>query len=71
MKVALLERLIEVQYATSAVCAVFGWDEEEAFNRVFLSKLTNVDANGRFEVKPDGRVKRTPLYEPPVLDDLV
>jgi hypothetical protein len=64
-RAALLERLMELHHAVSALCAVFDWDEEEAFHRAHLSKLSNVNDLGR----PEPR--KTAHYRAPVLDDLV
>jgi predicted HAD superfamily Cof-like phosphohydrolase len=68
----LLKELMDVHYMASALCVVFGWDEEEAFSRVHQSNLTKLWEDGKPRFHPaTGKILKPQSYQEPVLEDLV
>jgi predicted HAD superfamily Cof-like phosphohydrolase len=68
----LLKELMDVHYMASALCVVFGWDEEEAFRRVQASNMSKVWDDGKPRFHPvTGKILKPQSYQPPKLEDLV
>ena len=65
-----LKELADVLYVVYGTAVTFGWDLEEAFNRVHESNMTKIK-NGSIETRSDGKINKGPNYRPPVLSDLV
>ena len=54
-------------YVLKGMAVTFGWDLEEAFNRVHQSNMTKIP----FSVTDDGKVQKGENYEPPNLEGIV
>lgn len=67
----ILKELVDLVYVVLGFCATFGWDFDTAFNRVHQSNLSKLDENGKPLKRADGKFLKGPLYQPPVLSDLV
>lgn len=67
LKQEVLKEMCDVVYVIKYMCATFGWDFEEAFDRVHQSNMSKFpctyDANGK--------VQKGPNYEPPQLEDCI
>lgn len=75
-KAHLLKEIQDLKYVLEGFCVTYGWDSEEAADRVHKSNMTKFDIDPqtlkRVVTKDaNGKVMKSPNYEPPVLDDLV
>lgn len=72
LKVALahtLKEMCDVMYVIKGTAAAFGWDLEEAFDRVCKNNMTKVDP---LNVHPvTGKILKPANYQQVILEDLV
>lgn len=61
-----LDALVDLIYVAIGTCIAYGWDIEEAFERVHRSNMTKDISS-----KPGGRVQKGDKYVAPDLGDLV
>lgn len=66
-----LKELADLLYVTYGYAASFGWDIDEAFNRVHESNMSKLDDDGKPIYREDGKVLKGPNYKKPNLEDLV
>ena len=59
--------MCDCMYVLKGMAVTFGWDLEEAFNRVHQSNMTKIP----FSVTDDGKVQKGENYEPPNLEGIV
>jgi|TARA_R110002074_G_C12056310_1_gene620358 NTP pyrophosphatase (non-canonical NTP hydrolase) len=62
-----LKEMSDCMYVIYGMAVTFGWDLEEAFNRVHHSNMTKLP----YTKLDDGKVQKGPNYEPPTLEGLV
>lgn len=67
----LLKELCDLLYVIHGTAATFGWDIEEAFERVHNSNMSKLDDSGKPIVRDDGKILKSPNYYEPDLSDLV
>lgn len=66
---ATLDALADLAYVTVGFAVGFGWDFDEAFERVHASNMTKADGNIKFF--DNGKIMKNENYQPPDLSDLV
>ena len=66
-----LKELADLVYVCYQYAANMGWDLDEAMNRVHKSNMSKLDDNGQPIFREDGKVLKSPNYQPPTLTDLV
>lgn len=71
LKAEALKELADLVYVCYQYAANMGWDLDEALNRVHISNMSKLDANGNPIYRADGKVLKGPNYTPPNLEDLV
>jgi len=62
-----IKEMCDCMYVLKGMAVTFGWDLEEAFNRVHQSNMTKIP----FSVTDDGKVQKGENYEPPNLEGIV
>mgnify|MGYP003661439338 FL=1 len=62
-----IKEVCDCMYVLKGMAVTFGWDLEEAFNRVHQSNMTKIP----FSVTDDGKVQKGENYEPPNLEGIV
>jgi|TARA_R110000787_G_scaffold35398_1_gene90952 predicted HAD superfamily Cof-like phosphohydrolase len=62
-----LKEMSDCIYVIYGMAVTFGWDLEEAFNRVHQSNMTKLP----YTKLDDGKVQKGPNYEPPTLEGLI
>jgi predicted HAD superfamily Cof-like phosphohydrolase len=67
----LLKELTDLLYVIYGFAATFGWDIDTAFNRVHMSNMSKLGADGKPIYREDGKVLKGPNYKPAYLGDLV
>jgi predicted HAD superfamily Cof-like phosphohydrolase len=68
---AAFDAIIDLIYVATGAAVEWGWDLEEAWDRVQASNMSKLDADGNPILREDGKVLKGPNFEPPYLDDLV
>ena len=66
-----LKELADLIYVCYQYAENMGWFLDEALNRVHLSNMSKLDAEGKPLYREDGKVLKGPNYKPPTLTDLV
>jgi NTP pyrophosphatase (non-canonical NTP hydrolase) len=66
-----LKELCDVVYVLAGFAEKFGWDIDEALERVHASNMSKVDDKGKPIYRDDGKLMKGPNYKPPILLDLV
>ena len=69
--VALLKELADLSYVIAGTAVTFGWNFDEAEQRVHDSNMSKLDENGKPIYREDGKVLKGPNYKAPDLEDLV
>lgn len=67
----LLKELADLQYVLSGFAVTLGLPLEEAFLRVHRSNLSKLGLDGKPIYREDGKVLKSPNYQPPYMEDLV
>lgn len=67
----LLKELADLDYVTAGAADVFGWDFNEAGQRVHRSNMSKLGDDGKPVRRADGKVLKGPNYQAPDLTDLV
>lgn len=70
-KAELLKELSDLVFVCYQMAAYFHMDLDEAMNRVFISNMSKLGADGKPVRREDGKVLKGPGYRPPELLDLV
>ena len=65
-----LKELADVGYVCYQLAAAFGWDLDEALDRVHVSNMSKLE-NGKPVKDEDGKILKSKNYQPPSLVDLV
>ena len=65
-----LKELADLVYVCFQMAAAFGWELDEALDRVHKSNLSKL-VDGLPLKREDGKVIKGPNYEPPYLVDLI
>ena len=66
-----LKELADLVYVCYQYAANMGWDLDEAMDGVHKSNMSKLDDNGQPIFREDGKVLKSPNYQPPTLTDLV
>lgn len=66
-----LKELADLVYVCYQYAANMDWDLDEAMDRVHKSNMSKLDDNGQPIFREDGKVLKSPNYQPPTLTDLV
>ena len=66
-----LKELADLIYVCYQYAENMGWLLDEALDRVHLSNMSKLDAEGKPVYREDGKVLKGPNYKPPTLTDLV
>ena len=66
-----LKELADLVYVCYQYAANLGWDLDEALDRVHVSNMSKLGADGKPIYREDGKVLKGPNYQPPTLTDLV
>lgn len=67
----MMKELCDVIYVVLGTFVAFGWDFDEAFNRVHESNMSKLGEDGKPIVREDGKILKGPHYAPPFLGDLL
>ncbi len=68
---ASLKELADLVYVCYGYAATFGWDLDEAVERVHESNMSKLGDDGKPIYREDGKVMKGPNYKKPDLSDLV
>lgn len=68
---ASLKELADLVYVCYGYAATFGWDLDEAVERVHESNMSKLGDDGKPIYREDGKVLKGPNYKKPDLSDLV
>lgn len=66
-----MKEAIDLMYVITGMFVEFGWDMEEAFDRVHQSNMTKLGEDGRPQHREDGKIIKGPNYVPADMSDLV
>ena len=66
-----LKELADLIYVCYQYAENMGWLLDEALDRVHLSNMSKLDAEGKPVYREDGKVLKGPNYKPPTLTDLI
>ena len=66
-----MKEACDLVYVIMGMFVEFGWDFEEAFDRVHQSNMSKLDDEGNPIYREDGKVLKSENYTPPDLSDLV
>ena len=66
-----IKELADLIYVSYGYAATYGWDLDEALNRVHKSNMSKLGDDGKPVKRLDGKVIKGPNYKPPHMDDLV
>ena len=66
-----IKELCDMLYVVYGTGLAFGFDMDEAFNRVHESNMSKLDSNGMPLKREDGKILKGPNYRPAVMGDLV
>jgi predicted HAD superfamily Cof-like phosphohydrolase len=66
-----LKELCDLAYVIYGTAEAFGWNLDEAIERIHLSNMSKLDAEGKPIHREDGKVMKGPNYKEPYLGDLV
>lgn len=66
-----LKELADLLYIIYGTAEAFGWNLDEAVNRVHDSNMSKLGADGKPIYRADGKVLKGPGYREPYLGDLV
>ena len=66
-----MKEACDLVYVVMGMFVEFGWDFEEAFDRVHKSNMSKLGEDGLPIYREDGKVLKGPNYEPADLSDLV
>ena len=66
-----LKELCDLLYVVYGFAATYGWDIDEAFNRVHESNMSKLGPDGYPIYREDGKIMKGPNYKEPYLGDLV
>tara|TARA_R100001377_G_scaffold43808_1_gene24842 strand:- start:1044 stop:1466 length:423 start_codon:yes stop_codon:yes gene_type:complete len=66
-----LKELADLVYVTYGYAATYGWDLDEAVNRVHESNMSKLGEDGKPVKDSNGKVMKGNGYKPPCLRDLV
>jgi phosphoribosyl-ATP pyrophosphohydrolase len=67
----MIKELSDLVYVILGTFVAFGWDFDEAFNRVHESNMSKLGPDGKPVYREDGKVMKGPNYKPPYMGDLV
>jgi phosphoribosyl-ATP pyrophosphohydrolase len=67
----MIKELSDLVYVILGTFVAFGWDFDEAFNRVHESNMSKLGPDGKPFYREDGKVMKGPNYKPPYMGDLV
>tara|TARA_R100000152_G_scaffold20276_1_gene13597 strand:- start:572 stop:895 length:324 start_codon:yes stop_codon:yes gene_type:complete len=67
----LLKELVDLVYVCHQMAVTFGWDLDEAYNRVHDSNMSKLDEEGKPIYREDGKIMKGPNYFTPTLTDLI
>ena len=67
----MMKELCDVIYVVIGTFVAFGWDFDEAFNRVHESNMSKLGEDGKPIVREDGKILKGLHYAPPFLGDLL
>lgn len=67
----MLKELCDLVYVALGTFVAFGWNFDEAFNRVHASNMSKLGEDGKPVKRADGKVIKGPNYQPPFLEDLL
>ena len=70
-KADILKELVDIVVVCVGMADTYGWDFDEAFQRVHQSNMSKVGKNGKTKNRSDGKVLKSENYVPPDLSDLV
>ncbi len=70
-KADILKELVDIVVVCVGMADTYGWDFDEAFQRVHQSNMSKVGKNGKPKYRSDGKVLKSENYVPPDLSDLV
>lgn len=70
-KVDMLDALADLLVVTIGAALAFGFNIEEAMERVYVSNMSKLGGDGKPIYRSDGKVLKGENFKPPVLDDLV
>ena len=66
-----LKELCDLLYVAFGTAIKFGWDIEEAFDRVHQSNMSKAGEDGKPIVREDGKILKGPNYFEPNLEGLI
>ena len=67
----ILKELVDVVVVCAGMADTYGWDFDEAFNRVHESNMSKLDDKGKPVYREDGKVLKSDNYKEPNLSDLL
>ena len=65
------DALTDLLYVVYGAGLAFGIDLDKCFAEVHRSNMTKLDENGKVLRREDGKVMKSPLFEPPQLERIV
>jgi predicted HAD superfamily Cof-like phosphohydrolase len=70
-KDSILKELCDLVYVCVGFADTFGWNFDEAFNRVHASNMSKLGEDGAPIYRDDGKILKSAQYKEPNLKDLV
>jgi len=70
-KADILKELVDIVVVCVGMADTYGWNFDEAFQRVHQSNMSKVGKSGKPKYRSDGKVLKPDNYVPPDLNDLV
>ena len=67
----ILKELVDLVVVCVGMADTYGWDFDNAFQRVHESNMSKLDDEGKPIYREDGKVIKSKNYKEPYLDDLV
>tara|TARA_R110000737_G_scaffold337849_1_gene358390 strand:+ start:139 stop:564 length:426 start_codon:yes stop_codon:yes gene_type:complete len=67
----ILKELVDLVVVCVGMADTYGWDFDNAFERVHQSNMSKLDDEGKPIYREDGKVIKSKNYKEPYLDDLV
>ena len=67
----LRKELVDLVVVCVGMADTYGWDFDNAFERVHQSNMSKLDDEGKPIYREDGKVIKSKNYKEPYLDDLV
>jgi len=66
----ILKELCDLVYVCIGFATTYGWSFDVAFNRVHISNMSKLDANGKPILREDGKVLKSERYKEPTMEGL-